>query len=399
MGSTFTWLDYSEDDRRRVLDTVDLFRERDTRDALGLGPIRDGFADLLSPGTSTIQTRARYFLLIPWLYREVEGSSSRQAAATRARLAELELIESLIAGGDLEGLIGRQARRDLKRLASDVYWQGLHRWGIRPVPVAREAYHRWIDAGAATPADVSEEGEPAQGIWHAGLPAAPSGFPDEVALTLQAGEAEYLAERLIARSPGALLTWLVRDGTPVGEVEFPWRHPGLERMPAHIREQLRHARCFSEAMHGAQLLYNLMLARQRAELGWPIAPAEGWEVEIAAWREAIARRADAIEAWDLERCWEIVDGSGARVTPPTRNFVRAWLDRACAATGGLDVTRDATCQALIHEQECRVKRSQARLENRSMLLSWGGASGAQQLNYRWDVTREYADEIAGGRGA
>lgn len=35
-----------------------LSRERDTRDKLGLGGIRDTFADTLFPGTSTIQTRA-----------------------------------------------------------------------------------------------------------------------------------------------------------------------------------------------------------------------------------------------------------------------------------------------------------------------------------------------------
>jgi hypothetical protein len=69
LASTFAWLDFSDRDRRRALDAVDLFREEDTRDDLGLGVIRDAFADRLFPGTSTIQTRARYFLLVPWLFR------------------------------------------------------------------------------------------------------------------------------------------------------------------------------------------------------------------------------------------------------------------------------------------------------------------------------------------
>ena len=58
MPSTFTWLDYSEHERRKMLDVIELFGERTTRDELGLGSIRDAFADLLFPGTSTIQTRA-----------------------------------------------------------------------------------------------------------------------------------------------------------------------------------------------------------------------------------------------------------------------------------------------------------------------------------------------------
>jgi hypothetical protein len=70
--SSFTWLDSSEQQRRQMLDVIHLFREKETRDELGIGAIRDAFADLLFPGTSTIQTRARYFLFIPWIYTTLE---------------------------------------------------------------------------------------------------------------------------------------------------------------------------------------------------------------------------------------------------------------------------------------------------------------------------------------
>jgi hypothetical protein len=186
MTSTLTWLDYSQDSRRRVLDAIDLLRERDTRDELGLGSIRDGFAGLFSPGTSTIQTRARYFLLIPWLYQEIETRTSTRPAAVRARDAELSLVEALVADGDLNGLIGSVARRGLKRLPSSVYWQGLHTWRVRLVPVAQQAYHRWIDAGATLAMDTSEEGKSSRGIWHGGLPQPPPGNPGEASLVLRA---------------------------------------------------------------------------------------------------------------------------------------------------------------------------------------------------------------------
>jgi hypothetical protein len=70
--SAFVWLDYSERERRKMLDVVDLFREHDTRDELGIGSVRDAFADMLFPNTSTIMTRARYFLLVPWTYQRLE---------------------------------------------------------------------------------------------------------------------------------------------------------------------------------------------------------------------------------------------------------------------------------------------------------------------------------------
>ena len=51
---------------RRVLD---LFREQGTVDEMGLGTLRDALADALFPGTSSIHTRLRYALFIPWIYR------------------------------------------------------------------------------------------------------------------------------------------------------------------------------------------------------------------------------------------------------------------------------------------------------------------------------------------
>ena len=84
--SAFVWLDYSERERRKMLDVVDLFREHDTRDELGIGSVRDAFADMLFPGTSTIMTRARYFLLVPWTYQRLERLRVRSGEiAARAR--------------------------------------------------------------------------------------------------------------------------------------------------------------------------------------------------------------------------------------------------------------------------------------------------------------------------
>src|SRR5882757_11226925 len=77
--SQFVWLDYSEHERRKMLDIVDLFREHDTRDELGIGLVRDTFADLFFPGTSTIMTRARYFLLVAWTYQRLEAKRVNSA--------------------------------------------------------------------------------------------------------------------------------------------------------------------------------------------------------------------------------------------------------------------------------------------------------------------------------
>lgn len=128
MTSTFTWLDYSEAERRKMLDVIDLFGEKTTRDELGLGGVRDAFADLLFPGTTTIQTRAKYFLLVPWTYLDLERKKVPSAKVQkRAWQEEISLVNQL---ADAEGVIGKRAKETLKRLASSVYWQGLKAWGM-----------------------------------------------------------------------------------------------------------------------------------------------------------------------------------------------------------------------------------------------------------------------------
>src|SRR5207253_5291425 len=97
---------HSEEQRRQILDVLDLFREKGTVDELGLGTIRDAFANMLFPGTSTIQTRARYFLFVPWIYLRLERRRIPSAEiAPRARRAEIDLIERLLASGESDGVI------------------------------------------------------------------------------------------------------------------------------------------------------------------------------------------------------------------------------------------------------------------------------------------------------
>ena len=72
MTSLIAWLDHDERDRRRMREVIDLFREQDTLDELGIGVVRDTLANLLFPGTTTVQTRARYLLFLPWIYEEIE---------------------------------------------------------------------------------------------------------------------------------------------------------------------------------------------------------------------------------------------------------------------------------------------------------------------------------------
>ncbi len=394
MGSSFTWLDYSEHERRRALDVIDLFKERDTVDELGIGTVRDAFANALFPGTATIQTRARYFLFVPWIYLDLERRRVRSSqAAAEARRLEVRLIEALLSSADTQGVIGKVSKSRLQRLPSSVYWQGLGRLGIRLFPGSQDQYHRsldrFYDADSRGRRELrNDDGEPVGGSvhlnWHHALPEAPEGFPGSASLSLTWEEAYYLRERVRMRAPGTFLAFLLDQTTATPPTGLPWEHPAASLLPGSVRELLHHARCFSETIHGAALLYNLMLAELSGREG-----LEEYRTLLERWSGRVSDRSAELLRWDRRQFWETVAGTQARVLPTTRAFVDRWsqllLCRGQPAEAARRIAEDRAARDLIREREISLKRSQARLVNRRCLELWRGASsiGRSTTAGRW----------------
>jgi hypothetical protein len=59
--SCLAWIDFDEAERHRAQRIMALYQEREGRDELGLGAIRECISDHLIPGASTIQTGRRDF--------------------------------------------------------------------------------------------------------------------------------------------------------------------------------------------------------------------------------------------------------------------------------------------------------------------------------------------------
>ena len=402
MSSSFTWLDYSEQERRKMLDVVDLFKEQNTRDELGIGAIRDGMAELLFPGTGTVQTRARYFLFIPWIYLDLERrrkASNEFAAAARA--IEIQLIEALARShrGQGEGVIGIEARAGLKRLPSNIYWLGLATWKIRLAHGSQDQFNRSLDRYYRVQTARSRSGESEAPVtilpnWHTGLPDAPDNFPEKANFTLRRIEADYLRDRIMTSVPASLLAFLVDKGRDDDSADFPWFHPQFSQFPALIREQLEHARNFSEAIHGAALFYNFLLAEKSANQD----RLKQYQDELKDWAENQAARETAFSNWDRQRFWDIVKRDpSVHISFPTQNFVNSWLQFALTPAVASRLKSHQPARQLIQLRERSLKGKLARLENRDALRNWNGAAGAGRLDYRWRQAKTIVDDILVGR--
>jgi Family of unknown function (DUF6361) len=374
-------------------EVIELFRERDTVDELGIGSVRDAFSNLLFPGTSVLQTRARYFLFIPWIYLELERRRVPSVeAAARARRDEMRLIRALIEGGEGEGqgVIGAVAREQLKQLPSYAYWNGLEILGIRLFRGTPDRYHRSLDDYYRWLQELppTEGDEPSEGLrtnWHPGLPPAPEGFLERTTFELTQEEAAYLRERIHASAPGSLLDVFASRSRPSRRVPFPWLHLDVAKLPNDLAKRLQLARYFSDVMKGASLLYNLLLAEARS--------LESLEVEYRARLEDWARQVDAPTDWSWDEFWAVASLSNRRIPLSTRHFVTRWFDLAPI---GSRIADDQRARALIEDRERVTKGSQARLHNRRALELWRGGSGTGQLTYRWPVVERELNDILKG---
>lgn len=399
MPSTFTWIDYSEHERRKMLDVIELFGEKTTRDELGLGAVRDAFADLLFPGTTTIQTVAKYFLFVPWMYLDLERKRVPSSkVAERARKFEIDLARTL---GDADGVIGKRAKELLKRLPSNVYWQGLIAWGIRVYPKSQSEYHKSLDLHylrlKGRDDSASEfDGEGAHGAtlanWHPNIVQPPKGFPNEATMELTFDEASYLRERVMTSCPDSLLAHLLKNHVDVRDVPFAW---DLETpLPESLSTPLGHAQNFSEVMLGAQLLYNLILAEQSHSDD----RQEEYRERLSDWWETMEQGNERFAYWNLRQFWTFVHKVNPRISARAISFIEQWIATVKSAKSLDGVMDSSSAREQISQREFQIKGALARTLNERARDLWSGAAGSEQLDLRWRTSRRIITDILQGLG-
>ena len=401
MGATLTWLDLTASDRDRMRQVLDLFKEQGTVDEMGLGSLRDALSEALFPGTSTIQTRLRYVLFVPWIYRQLEAR--RTAAShvpTQLRKAELDLIGPLLENGTSQGVIGERARESLARQPSSVYWTALIRWGLFLHEQHQGWYHTHFTGllhGRSAEETADDPGviRSRQPNWHPRLPRPPQAFPYEVSFDLTQEEAAFLQGRLEDRCAGTLLAWLAREGSDAPSDGCFWDDSAATRAQAGLRHTIELARRFSLHVEGMPLLYNLLLAERRhSEHGGDDDLIDQYRQEIDEWaaKEAVENFYDPNELWTFAASRQV---SVPRLQRP---FVETWSTRL-TEIGPAAIADDRGLRSLIESRERQLKGPRARLHNPARLLDWSGRVGVGRMNFRWHRVHQMLLDLHGGLAA
>jgi hypothetical protein len=234
-------------------------------------------------------------------------------------------------------------------------------------------------------------GTPLSPNWGPGLPAAPDGLWESATLALTQEEAEYLRFQIQCTHEDSLLCKLVAPGFGDFDADFPWHHPAVAGFPNDLQRDLVHARNLSETMHGAALVYNLMLARAQPHEE----RIESYEQRFDDWITNVETRRSELIAWydRLNEFWSLAPIVERGVAMRTLNFVNRWLDLLFQSVRLSDLLTNPSALNLISRREHQLKGGRARLHNRRALELWQGASGDRQLDYRWAVVKQIISDI------
>lgn len=284
------WIDFSKEDRQKALDVINLLSEQGAVDELGIGIVRDAFANYFFPGTSTIQTRAKYFLIVPYVLREaVDGRYGKDVnRILRAIDAEEKDcgIKLLEANPKAEGVVGTRVlpKGWVARKPSDIYWNGIRTYGIfcdyglsipEYVSLATKLNTQKSSAKLGNRNDEAEENEKDDSdagdimnvsFWN--LPIYHDDWRDNLTIELTNEEAFYLDKQIQKGAKGTLLEYVLKNRIDMNKYEdFASMAADLsEKVEEKLAYMMKLACEFNNLVYMARVRFNVMLSEEKNEV-------------------------------------------------------------------------------------------------------------------------------------
>lgn len=269
------FIDFSKEERDKILATLKLLGTQTALDELGIGVVRDAYADILFPGISTIQTRAKYFVLIPYLFEKAANQklSSGRELYKWLTANEDKMVDTIVRNSDSEeiGIIGKNAlkqKRVVKMKPSSIYWNGLRTFEIvrnAGISLSSACNVTWTSAQKKNETEPKTDGDTfddmtaGQGNSVLFSPILPDyDFEKTAAITLTRKEAEFLADKITKAlmSQNTLLAFLIKHKLNCNSFdEIP-----VDILPQEMRRDYLLAKDFSDFIIGAHIRYNIIFS-------------------------------------------------------------------------------------------------------------------------------------------
>lgn len=405
--SQLGWVDFSSTDREQVSKILAMLKESGTLDELGIGQIRDAFADLLFPGFSTIQTRAKYLITVPRIFRDYHLLSASQKKRKKLYKyladSEDEVAKRLVAkhASSEDGIIGSTMvdKGGVSRRPSSVYWNAFRQFGIIKDTTSLKEFCLEYEKDNEHNHYRTEHEDGADDEGHyrlkdkVELPSLQENWMEDISIDLSKKEADFLYQYMsmstnISHSITAQL--FKHDLLDLALEEKYKSIEALtlllinnEKVSAICKETIKLANEFSLAMEGPHIRYNIILSKKNN-----LNNIEKLEKEFEIWMKEVNQKklfySDCSETWINAACKK----HSAPFKSKTVSFIKSWsgLILSNASISELD--------ALVEVRAKQNKGNRSLLHKKIVKEDW---IGIRRLDYRWSSAIKILRDISEGR--
>ena len=277
------WIDFSKSERSKILSVLDLLGEKGVLDELGISPIRDGYSNLFFPGTSTIQTRAKYFFIVPYAFRDLEFNNQydyfklkKTFNNTEEKCAHIFLDNN----PDENGVIGKRSIQGggwVSRTPASIYWAGLRKYGIFKGKMSIDQYIKFIaiqkqnTSGAVNLGNRSDETHDdknagdVQKVHLFNIPTYKQDWIENLDMNLTFEEGQFLKNQIIESCPDSLMAYVLKEDIYefLDIYSFSDLEAIIHKFPEDIQQNYSKANSFSEFCFALRVFYNLIVSENK----------------------------------------------------------------------------------------------------------------------------------------
>jgi hypothetical protein len=403
------YITFNSEERQRVMKVLQLVRDQNAIDELGLGRIRDAFANEMFPGMSTLQRRAKYFAVLPSLYHEATKMNYRNPQEVRKQIIhwEIRLTEMLINGCGISdekmtGITGSStleaAKRDetkyVKYDPTYIYQNGMRLYGMIRGNVSLEklifdqSVLRKKYPERYTNLDTSSDAEEQFGIKQVFVTCGEAyDFEngDKLPIQLTYKEAAFLKNHIETshNSKDSLLAYLLKNEIDVKPyfADFEKTKSIMDNLPEHFQRQYKLALHFSNWAKYMHLRYRYLFALGNGN----IEDKNSWEGQMKNLLD------DHNEILDEQWMYEVLQYVDNLVLEPT---VKQFCMEAAIL---LYENKQKELDELIKKREKRIKGKRHKIDNPKYInYSMGNPS---TMSFRWnEIVHQVITDIRNGYG-
>lgn len=387
---------FDREDQRKYLAVLSRLSDGGAIDELGVGRIRDFYSDRLFPGTSTLHQHAKYFALLPLLYRQAVKNKYYRLEDVRPTIRgmEIDMTRRLCEGSPgAIGITGSNSLHSGNFVKYDpvfIYGTALRIYGIvrtdnleNAIYYASKKYHERPVKLSATD---QEQGDSEDVESMLSFCVCPSDLEYDwltnCSLELTPHEASFVRDHILVAPAckNSLLHFILenklflRDDEVSSMESFLVRHRGI--LPDQIIQDIVLASRFSDLVDGLFLYYNWLFSEKTDTKVW---------AEFMEWREHtfIRQKERMVESVALPLLY---DNSPKRFCQEAIRLIESeeW--------SGMD--------RLVTTRERSIKGSRHKIGNAKGGYHYEelGRIHSYKVDFRWRTVRTLVNEILGGLG-